>query len=325
VHGIASLDKARRDELSFVRSAAMRDEALGCDAGVLIVPQDFEGLDRPGLVAANVDLAVALISDFVIAQMLPSPAPGAHADATVSPNASLGEGASIGPMAVIEDGVVVGARAHVGAGTYLGRGAAIGDDTILHPNVTVHWNCVVGSRCIIHSGAVVGADGFGYGKNPDGSYRKINQIGNVLIEDDVEIGACTCIDRATFDSTVIRRGVKLDNLVHIAHNCDIGRDTAMAAQVGIAGSTRIGRGGEFGGQSGVVGHVVLGERVRVGAASPVIKSFPDGIELWGFPAREKSQALREMAASTRGVKFAKELKRLRNRIEEIEQSLMDGD
>jgi UDP-3-O-[3-hydroxymyristoyl] glucosamine N-acyltransferase len=201
---------------------------------------------------------------------------------------------------------------------------AVADDTVLYPNACVYWGCRIGARCIVHSGAVIGSDGFGFGKNTDGSYQKIQQVGNVVVEDDVEIGACACIDRATFDSTVVARGVKLDNLVHIAHNCQVGADTAMAAQVGVAGSTTIGPGCEFGGQAGVSGHLVVGERVRVGAASPVIKSFGPEQELWGFPAREKSQALREMAAAARAEKLRQELRALRGRIDEIERLLSDG-
>jgi UDP-3-O-[3-hydroxymyristoyl] glucosamine N-acyltransferase len=247
--------------------------------------------------------------------------PGIRHGAVVAESARLGEGVAVGPMAVIEPGVTVGARTRVGALCYLGRNASIGEDTVLHPNVTIYWGCRIGSHCILHAGAVIGADGFGYGKNADGSYRKINQIGNVVVEDDVEIGACACIDRAALDSTAISRGVKLDNLVHIAHNCAIGEHTAMAAQVGIAGSTVIGARCEFGGQSGVVGHVRVGDDVRVGAASPVIKGVRDGLEVWGFPAREKARALREMAAASRAGRLADELRALRARVDEIAREL----
>ena len=324
IGGLATLEAASADELSFARSASLRDRALTSAAGALVVPRDFGDADRPLLKADNVDIAVARITDVAMEQLFGGDVAGVHPQAVVAESAKVAADASVGPGAVIDGGAAIGSRARVGAGCYVGRNAAIGEDTILHPNATVCWGCVVGGRCIVHAGAVVGSDGFGYGRNEDGSYRKINQIGNVVVEDDVEIGACTCIDRAILDSTLICRGVKLDNLVHIAHNCRIGPDTAMAAQVGIAGSTVVGEKCEFGGQSGVVGHVTVGARVRAGAATPVIKSVPDDTEVWGFPAREKSKALREMAAASRSGKLAQELKALRRRLAEIERALGDG-
>jgi len=318
VRGIASLEGAGADELSFARSVEMRDRATASAAGALLLPEDFGDIDRPAIIVKDVDLALALVGEVLAARECPPPPPGVHPSATVGEGALVGEGASVGPGAVIEDGVTVGDRARVGAGVYLGRGVAVGEDTIIHPNATVHWGCRIGARCVVHSGAVVGADGFGFARSPDGSYHKIPQLGNVVLEDDVELGACACIDRAMLDSTVIARGAKLDNLVHIAHNCRVGEGTAMAAQVGVAGSTRIGAGCQFGGQSGVVGHVRLGDGVRVGAGSPVIKSVGDNIEVWGFPAREKSKALREMAGAARSGKLAEEIRALRRRLKALE-------
>ncbi len=321
VHGLASLEMARADELSFARSPSFRERALASKAGVLLVPGDFGEIDRPGLVAADVDQALALVGEFLAERECPPPEAGVHPSALLGDGVTTGEGASIGPFAVLEPGVTVGARARIGAGVYLGLRVTVGADTVIHPHATVYRGCRVGARCIIHGGAVIGSDGFGFAKNPDGSYRKIPQLGNVVLEDDVEIGACTCIDRATIDSTVIARGVKLDNLIHIAHNCFVGEGTAMAALVGIAGSTRIGSGCQFGGQSGVVGHVRLGDGVRVGAGSPVTKSVRDDVEVWGFPAREKSKVLREMAGASRSWKLIEELRTLRERVRALEAGL----
>ncbi|MHC5057563.1 MAG: UDP-3-O-(3-hydroxymyristoyl)glucosamine N-acyltransferase [Planctomycetota bacterium] len=318
VQGLASLERAGDDELSFARAPSFRDRALASRAGALLVPEDFGELDRPGLVAADVDRALAVAGEFLSARECPPPEAGVHQTAILGEGVEIGEGASVGPYAVLEPGVSVGERTHIGAGAYLGRGATVGADTVIHPHATVCWGCRVGERCVVHGGAVIGADGFGFATNPDGSYRKIPQLGNVILEDDVEIGACTTIDRATIDSTVIARGAKLDNLIHIAHNCFVGEGTAMAAQVGVAGSTKIGARCQFGGQAGITGHVELGDDVRVGAATPVIKSIPDGMVVWGYPAREKSRAVREMAGAARSWKLVEEVRALRKRVRALE-------
>jgi UDP-3-O-[3-hydroxymyristoyl] glucosamine N-acyltransferase len=327
--GLASLEKAGADELSFARSASLRERALASNAGALLVPEDFTDdfgeLGCPCLVAASVDGALASIGEFLAERECPEPEPGVHPSAILGEGAEVGDGATVGPHAVIEPGATVGARARIGAGVYLGRGVAIGADTLIHPHATVSWGCRIGARCVIHSCAVIGADGFGFTRLPDGSYRKIPQLGNVVLEDDVEIGACTTIDRATIDSTVISRGVKLDNLIHIAHNCSVGEGTAMAAQAGVAGSTKIGAWCQLGGKAGVVGHVELGDGVKVGAATPVIKSIPDGMEVWGFPAREKSRAVREMAGAARSWKLVEEVRALRRRVRALEAGSDDED
>ena len=292
VAGVASLESAQPDELSFARSEKWREAALKSRAGALLVGEKFGPLDRPGLVAPDVqgvpgaDVALAKIGAFLTKIMAPVQAPGVHGTAVLGKNVTVGEGACVGPCAVLEDGCVVGPRASIGAGCFLGRGVEVGAGTVLHPNVTILRGCRVGSRCEIHPGAVIGGDGFGFINLPDGSYRKIPQLGAVIIEDDVEIGSCTCIDRATLDATVVGRGVKLDNLVHVAHNVVVGPNTVMAAQVGIAGSSKVGGRCQLGGQSGVAGHLTLGDGCRVGAGSPVVKSFGPGLELWGFPAKE---------------------------------------
>jgi UDP-3-O-[3-hydroxymyristoyl] glucosamine N-acyltransferase len=315
--GLSSLGNALPDELTFARSAERRDEALGSRARALLVGEDFGELDRPALVASDVDAALALVGEFLVARALPPPAPGVDDTAVVAQGVTIGEGASVGPLAVLEEGVSVGPRARIGAGCFIGRGAQIGPETILHPNVTVGWRCTLGARCIVHSGAVIGADGFGYAKAPEGSYRKIPQIGNVMVADDVEIGAFTSIDRATIDSTVIESGVKLHNLVHIAHNCRVGRDTAMAALVGIAGSTKIGARSVFGGQAGAIGHITIGEGVSAIAKAGITRSFGDGVELAGMPARERARVARELAFLKRAEGIVKDL---RDRVRSLEDA-----
>lgn len=319
VAGVASLDLAGPDELSFVRSAGDRGNALKSRAGALLVPEDFGGADRPVIYAEDTDIALALMAGLLLEHTFPSPCGGVHGSAIVAEDAELGGCVSVGPLSVIESGARIKTGTRIGALCYIGRGVEIGEDSLLHPNVTALWRTRIGSRVIIHSGAVIGSDGFGFAKTPAGAYRKIAQLGNVVIEDDVEVGACVCIDRATFDSTVIGRGTKLDNLIHIAHNVTVGSDTAMAAQVGIAGSSKVGSKVELGGQSGVVGHVSVGDGCRVGAASPVTRSFPEGLELWGFPARPKAEALKAMAAAGRADELRDEMKKLADRLKALEE------
>jgi len=211
------------------------------------------------------------------------PLPGVHPTAVVSPAAQLGEDASVGAHCVVEAGARIGARTVLMAGCYLGAQATVGDDSLLYPRVTIREECVIGSRCILHPGVVVGADGFGFAFDA-GSYHKVPQVGNVVIGDDVEIGANTTIDRATTDSTRIGDGTKIDNLVQIGHNVVTGRHCIIVAQVGISGSTRLEDYVVLGGQAGVAGHVTLGRGAQIGGQSGVSKSVPPGAKIFGTPA-----------------------------------------
>lgn len=204
--------------------------------------------------------------------------------ASVSPEAVLGKDCYVGDFAVIEQGARLGDRVVVMAGAFVGKNVVIGSDTTINPNVTIYYNCHVGSRVIIHAGAVIGADGFGFAPREDGTYDKIPQIGNVVVEDDVEIGANSCLDRATMGSTVVKKGVKLDNMVQVAHNVIIGENTVAAAQSGFAGSCKVGANCMFGGQSGVVGHLTVGDRVLCGAKCGITNNVADGKAMSGYPA-----------------------------------------
>jgi UDP-3-O-[3-hydroxymyristoyl] glucosamine N-acyltransferase len=330
VGGIASLEHAQADELSFVRSSKWREAARESGAGALLVSKDFleelgeewGELDRPMLVAANSDAALVRIGMYVTALVVPQPEPGVHPTALLGEDVEMGSEVAVGANVVLEDGVSLGDGASIGAGCYLGKDVAIGAGTTLAPNVTVLWGCRIGARCRVHSGTVIGSDGFGFLQLPDGSYRKLPQLGNAVIEDDVEIGACVTIDRATLDSTVLKKGVKLDNLVHIAHNVTVGENTVMAAQVGVAGSSTIGRNCAFGGQAGVGSHLKIGPGTRVGGQAGIAKSYAEGgIELWATPAREKAKAMRDFAALEKGEATRSELRKLRARVEKLEREL----
>ncbi len=197
--------------------------------------------------------------------------------------AKVGKGCYIGAFSYISRGAKIGNNVKIFPHVYIGDGATVGDNTILYSGVKIYAGCHVGKNCILHSGAVVGSDGFGFAPDAEKNYKKIPQIGNVILEDDVELGANTCIDRATMNSTIIRQGVKLDNLVHIAHNVEVGKNTVMAALNGIAGSTKIGERCMFGGQAGVIGHLHIGNDVMLGAKTGVANNIADGESHGGWP------------------------------------------
>ncbi len=234
--------------------------------------------------------------------------------AFVSPSATIGENVYVGPFAYIGDGVTIGDDCQIYPHATILDGSTIGKGCLLYPSVTVYHACVVGNNCIIHSGAVIGADGFGFAPNGE-RYDKIPQIGNVIIEDDVEIGANTCVDRSTMGSTHVRKGVKLDNLVQIAHNTDIGANTVMSAQVGIAGSTKVGQWCVFGGQVGIAGHINIGDRVMLGAQSGVPSSLKSDQRLIGSPPMEQFPFFKSQAIFQKLPEIYKQLLRLQKEVD----------
>ena len=227
----------------------------------------------------------------------------------------------MGPFAYIGENVVVGKGCQIYAGTVIEERAVIGDDCLFYPNVSVYHDCKIGNRVTLHSGTVIGADGFGFAPAADG-YEKIPQIGIVTIEDDVEIGANTCVDRSTMGSTFVRKGVKLDNLVQIAHNCEVGANTVMSAQVGVAGSTKIGQWCMFGGQVGIAGHAVIGDRVLSGAQAGIIggKAIKKGnVTVQGSPAIDAKNFMRSSAVFKYLPEMRQEIEALKKEIEELKK------
>jgi UDP-3-O-[3-hydroxymyristoyl] glucosamine N-acyltransferase len=213
----------------------------------------------------------------------------------IAPSATIDPSAHIGPHVVVGANVRLGAKTALLGGNHIGRDCVIGDETCLHPSVVVYSRCVIGNRVSIHSGSVIGADGYGYVFD-EGRYRKVLQVGNVVIQDDVEIGANTAVDRAAFGSTVIGRGSKIDNLVHIAHNAKIGGNCIIMGQVGIAGSTEIGHYTAVASQTGIAGHLKIGNQVKIGAKSGIMKDVEDGAAILGVPAVAGNQAKRQWLA-----------------------------
>jgi UDP-3-O-[3-hydroxymyristoyl] glucosamine N-acyltransferase len=314
IRGPASLRDAGEDEISFCGSAKLSRELERTRAAAVLVPHEFP--------VARRDLALLRCAqpsrafDAVVRLFAPPPpaAPaGIHPSAVVEPGVELGLGASIGPLCHVGRGARIGARTVLRGRVSVGEGAVLGADCELHPGVVLYPHVRLGERCILHAGAVLGADGHGFEPTPQG-WVKVPQGGTVIVEDDVEIGANTTIDRARFGATRIGRGSKLDNLVHIAHNVVLGEHGMLVAQVGVAGSTRIGRGVVIGGQVGIAGHIELGDGVQIGGGAGVTRSFPQGVELWGYPARPIQEALRGMAFVSKGESVLRRLRDLEARV-----------
>ncbi len=311
---IAPLHDAGPDDLALLADRRYINELEDCEARALLVSDALSGLPggpRDRVVVRDAHRAMAVLLSILHAE--PRSRPGVHETAVVHPEASVGATAFVGPGAVIEAHVAVGAGTRVGANCFLGEGVQVGSGCRLFPNVTVYPGSTLGDRVIVHAGACIGVDGFGYVLE-DGEHVKVPQVGGCVIEDDVEIGANSTIDRGSIGETRIGAGTKLDNLVHIAHNVVIGPRCMVVAQVGIAGSTRIGEGVLLGGQAGLVGHLRIGAGARIGAQAGVISDVAEGQEVSGYPARDHRTYLKAMASLMRLPRVLKRLGRLERRL-----------
>lgn len=283
ITGVAGLREARPGDLSFLVRSRYRDALRTTAASAVLVPLDGPNEAPCDLIRVpNPEAGVTQIAQQLY-RPLPPPEPGIHPTAVVHPTVRLGQDVFIGPHVVLEAGVTIGARTMIGAGCVIGTETSIGADCRIYPLVTVRERVRIGNRVILHSGAVIGSDGFGYVRRGE-AWEKIPQLGTVEIGDDVEIGANTTIDRARFGRTVIGQGVKIDNLVQVAHNVIIGDHTAIAAQAGLAGSAGVGRGVQIAGQAGVTNHVTVGDGATIGGQAGVTKDVPPGTFVSGYPA-----------------------------------------
>lgn len=310
VRGIAPLDRASEYELSFLASAKYVPLLAGSQAGVVLVTPELS--ESPGTARARIvvakphDALLSLIPRFYRAQ---AREPGVHATAVIGRGVQIGDGVSIGSFVVIGDGAHIGDRVVIGSHAVIGAGARIGTDCQFYPSTTLYSGTIIGNRVIVHAGARLGSDGFGYVYH-DGRHEKIPHVGRCIIEDDVEIGANTTIDRGSIDDTVIGAGTKIDNLVHIAHNCRIGRLCLIMAQVGIAGSVHVEDGCVVAGQVGISGHHTIGKGATLAAQAGVFGDIPSG-ETWsGYPARPHKEALRAHAALFRLAPLMRRLEKL---------------
>lgn len=297
VSGVASLGEGGPGDLGFVRSAAYADALAASPIGAVILPHGMDAGGRAVIRSPNPGLDFARAVEWLEPPARPDP--GIHPDAHVAPGARVDASASVGPRAAVGEGARIGARSIVHANVTLYRGAEIGEDCVLHSGVVVREGCRLLDRVTVQAGAVIGGDGFGYVPDERGRPSKAPQIGGVVIEDDVEIGANSTVDRGTLGDTRIGRGTKIDNLVQIGHNCDVGEDVLIVAQTGLSGSTRVGDGAMLMAQSGVANGASIGERAFVATRAGVIKSVPDGGRTSGFPNTDHAQQNRIVAALRR--------------------------
>ena len=320
VNTFAKIEEGEEGAISFLSNEKYIHYIYNTKSSVVLIDETLQ-LDGP---VHTTLIRVANARDCVarLLQMYEAAKPkkqGIDPLAFISPDAKIGKDCYIGAFAYVAEGAEIGDGCQIYPHAVVGENVKIGNNCIIYPNVTIYHDCKLGNNIILHAGSVVGSDGFGFAPNGD-KYDKIPQIGIVTIEDDVEIGANTCIDRSTMGSTIIRKGVKLDNLVQIAHNVEVGKNTVMSAQVGIAGSTKVGEWCMFGGQVGVAGHISIGDKVFLGAQSGVPSSIKDNQALIGTPPMEKLPYFKSQAIFQKLPDLYKEINRLKKEIELLKKS-----
>lgn len=316
INNFAKIEEGREGCLSFLANQKYTHYIYSTQSSVVLVRKDFVPEEAVSATLVKVDdpyATIATLLNFVNAQI---PAKqGRENPCYITDGASVPDSCYVGAFAYVGANVHVGEHTQIYPQAYIGDDVVIGDNVIIYSGVKIYRGCRIGNNCIIHSGAVIGADGFGFAP-VNGEYEKIAQIGNVVLEDNVEVGANTTIDRATMGSTIIRRGVKLDNLIQVAHNVEIGENTVMAAQVGVAGSTKIGKHNMVGGQVGFAGHIHIGDNCNFGAQSGVPNSVGDGKTLLGTPAIDSREFAKMFIYSKNLAALNKQVAELKKKLEE---------
>ena len=324
VSTFAKIEEGMPGALSFLSNPKYTAYIYDTQSSIVLVNSDF--VPEKPIKATLIKTANAYESLAKLMMLYESVKPkkrGISSMASVAESATIGENVYIGPFVYVGEKAVVGDNTIIEANASVGDGASVGSDCILYNNVTIYHGCKVGNRCILHAGSVVGSDGFGFAPGANG-YDKIPQIGIAILEDDVELGANTCIDRATMGATVIKRGVKLDNLVQVAHNVVIDEHTVMAAQCGVAGSTKIGSWCMMGGQTGISGHIQIGNQVKVGGHSAIANSVKDGKAVMGYPAFDHTPFARASVVFKKLPEMYREMDTLKKEIESLKQQLANG-
>jgi len=316
ISGVSSLERAGPADLTFLSNRRYTPLLKTTKAGAILLTPEFGPVETPSLRAADPYLAFAKALELFYQP--PRPAPGVHPTAVIAPTARLGANASVGPYVVIEDDVEIGDNAVLHSHVVIYRGARIGNDFLAHSHAVVREFCRLGDRVILQNGAVIGADGFGFAKQADGSHYKMVQSGIAIIEDDVEVQALACVDRATVGETRVKRGAKIDNLVQVGHASTVGEDNILCAQVGLAGSTHLGRNVVLAGQVGVAGHLTLGDNVIATAQTGIPSDVPAGMMVSGYPAIENKLWLRCAAIFSKLPELQKTLRQLKVRMEGME-------
>jgi UDP-3-O-[3-hydroxymyristoyl] glucosamine N-acyltransferase len=284
VFKLAKIEEGEEGTLTFLSNPKYTNYIYATKASIVIVNKDFTPEKEVSATLIKVEDAYKAFSKLLeFYDMVKSNKSGIEKQSYISETASIGENLYLGSFSYVSDNVRIGNNVKIYPNTYIGDNVIIGTNTTIFSGVKIYSETEIGENCVIHSGSIIGADGFGFAPNKDGVYSKIPQIGNVVIEDNVDIGAATTVDRATLGSTIIRKGVKLDNQIQVAHNVEIGKNTVIAAQTGIAGSTKIGENCMIGGQVGIVGHITIGNNVRIQAQSGIARNLKDNEFIQGTP------------------------------------------
>ncbi|WP_297086999.1 UDP-3-O-(3-hydroxymyristoyl)glucosamine N-acyltransferase [uncultured Draconibacterium sp.] len=294
VSNVSKIEDGKPGTLAFLANPKYENYIYETKASVVLVNKSFIPKEEIPATLIKVDDAYQAFASLLelYVQAKASMKQGIEQPSFIAETASVGNDAYVGAFAYIGNNAKIGNNVKIYPQVHVGENVIVGDDCILYPGAKIYDDCVIGNRCIIHSGAVIGSDGFGFAPQEDGTFKKIHQIGNAVLEDDVEIGANTTVDCGTMESTVIKKGVKLDNLIQIAHNVEVGENSVMAAQTGISGSTKIGKNCMFGGQVGLGGHITVGDNVTLGAQSGVVSNLKSNQTLLGSPAIDIKTAMR---------------------------------
>ena len=321
VNNLSKIEEGKPGTLTFLANPKYTHHIYTTQASIVLVNRDFEPEQKINATLIKVDDAYSCLAQLLnlVNQARPEKK-GIDKDTYIAASATISQSVYIGAFAYVSENVKVGENVKIYPQVYIGDNVTIGDNTILYPGVKIYHDCVIGKNCIIHAGAVIGADGFGFAPH-NGAYVKIAQIGNVIIEDQVEIGANTTIDRATMGSTIVRKGAKLDNLIQVAHNVEIGENTVMAAQVGIAGSVKIGSHCMFGGQAGLSGHIHVADHVVFGAQCGVISDVKEPTTLLGAPAINAKAFMRSSAIFNRLPDMYRQMGQMQREIEQLKKEL----
>ncbi len=323
VSSFGKIEEATQGQLAFLANPKYEDYLYSTKASIVIINNTLELKHSIQAVLIRVSDPYSSFATLLdkYQQLKTQQLTGIQQPVFIDPSASIGEQVFLGAFVFVGEQVVIGDGVKIFPNAYIGNNVTIGSHTIIHPGVKIYHNCIIGSNVKIHAGAVIGSDGFGFAPQADGTFKKVPQIGNVVIEDDVEIGANATIDRATLGSTLIKAGAKLDNLIQVAHNVEVGNNTVIAAQAGVSGSTKIGNNVMIGGQAGIVGHIQIADGTKINAQSGVSKSIKSpNTAVTGSPAFEYTSALRSQAVNRNLPELEKRLSELEHIIKELRQS-----
>ncbi|MCB2181865.1 MAG: UDP-3-O-(3-hydroxymyristoyl)glucosamine N-acyltransferase [Desulfobulbaceae bacterium] len=315
INGFNDPGMAKKGEITFIARQKLLDKLEGSQASAVLIPEEVRGVTIPAIRVSNPYLASAIIHNVFFKRPLPEP--GVHQAACIGDDCLIKPSASIAPFAVIGNRVSIGENVVIESGVVIGDDVLIGENAIIEANVVVRSQCKIGNRVILYSGVVIGSDGFGYATDPMGNHIKRPQVGNVVIEDDVAIGANSCVDRATFGTTLVKKGSKIDNLVQVGHNVEIGEGCLLVSQSGLAGSSKLGNHVVLAGKAGVGDHVVVGDRVMIAGKSGVNSNVKSDSKVAGFPAISYKEWLRAATAFSRLPQLIKDVRRLGSQMDDL--------